>query len=165
MTTGEKIRIARKNAKLTQTQLADELGVSQAMIGQYENGVRNPKYETLDRIARVLDVKISELLPDTDYNRILGEKAEKAYMAILEQIVGLKGYTFGITEDDDTLYIKYPEGILKLYDDSIPDRLQDEIESYVEFKMQELKNKHINSFVYNDNFDFATRKTKNNTSE
>ena len=55
MTTGERIKAARKRAKMTQAALGLELGVSAPMIAQYENGARNPKYETLKKIAEALN--------------------------------------------------------------------------------------------------------------
>lgn len=58
MTTGEKIKEARKKAGLSQKELGDKLGVSQAMIGQYETGKRKPKLETLDKIAEALSVDV-----------------------------------------------------------------------------------------------------------
>ena len=54
MTIGEVIQMARKEAGLTQVQLGDMLGVSGAMIGQWENNLRNPKSETVGRIADAL---------------------------------------------------------------------------------------------------------------
>ncbi len=54
MTIGEVIQTARKEAGLTQVQLGDMLGVSGAMIGQWENNLRNPKSETVGRIADAL---------------------------------------------------------------------------------------------------------------
>lgn len=60
MTIGEKIRAVRKQKKISQQKLGKSLGVSQAMIAQYENGVRVPKIETLRRIATALKVPISE---------------------------------------------------------------------------------------------------------
>lgn len=62
---GTRIKTARKRAGMTQTELGNILGVSGSMIAQYETGARNPKYETLQRIADALTVDISELLtPD-----------------------------------------------------------------------------------------------------
>ncbi len=40
MIIGEKIKDARKKAKLSQKELGMKLGVSQAMIAQYESGKR-----------------------------------------------------------------------------------------------------------------------------
>lgn len=56
MTVGQRIRQARKEAKLTQTELGAKIGVSGSMIGQYENGLRNPKCDTLSRIATALGI-------------------------------------------------------------------------------------------------------------
>lgn len=61
MTTGERIKAARKKAKMTQAALGLELGVSGSMVAQYETGARNPKYKTLERIAEKLGVSVSYL--------------------------------------------------------------------------------------------------------
>jgi transcriptional regulator with XRE-family HTH domain len=61
MTVGENIRSARKAAGMTQKQLGEILGVSGSMIGQYENGLRNPKTGTIVRIANAIGVPNSEL--------------------------------------------------------------------------------------------------------
>ena len=56
MTTGELIKQARKQRNMSQKELAEKLGVSASMIGQYENDLRNPKLETIQRIANALEV-------------------------------------------------------------------------------------------------------------
>lgn len=60
-TVGARIRFLRKRTGLTQQELGDLLGVSGSLVGQYENGTRNPKYETLTKIARALDGDINWL--------------------------------------------------------------------------------------------------------
>ena len=63
MTTGERIKQARKSAGLTQTELADKIGVKYSAIHKYESGiVVNLKRETIDAIAKALNVKPSWLL-------------------------------------------------------------------------------------------------------
>lgn len=62
MTIGEKIRIIRKEKGLSQKQLGSLLGVSQQMIGQYENSPHEPKIETLRKIATALNMKLSDFL-------------------------------------------------------------------------------------------------------
>ena len=59
---GRKIKSIRRAAKLTQKQLGLALGVAEITVRQYENGQRQPKIETLQRIATALGVDISELL-------------------------------------------------------------------------------------------------------
>ncbi|TCS77099.1 helix-turn-helix protein [Muricomes intestini] len=64
MNTGERIKQARKQAKLSQGQLGKRVGISQQQIAQYENRVRNPKIETLKKIANALNVTPAEFLED-----------------------------------------------------------------------------------------------------
>lgn len=56
MSTGERIRRARKAAGLSQTNLASELGKSRSMIANYETDARTPDDETLAEIAEALGV-------------------------------------------------------------------------------------------------------------
>lgn len=55
-TIGQRIKEARIQANLSQKDLADKLGVSASMIGQYETHARVPKYETQLRIANALGI-------------------------------------------------------------------------------------------------------------
>ena len=70
MTVGEKIRSIRKEHGYTQKQLAEKIGFPPQRIGQYETGVRNPRIETLLKIAHALEVPITALL-DSDDEKIL----------------------------------------------------------------------------------------------
>ena len=63
MTTGERIKQARKAAGLTQTELAEKIGVKFSAIHKYESGmVVNLKRETIAALAEALDVKPSWLM-------------------------------------------------------------------------------------------------------
>lgn len=66
MTIGERIKNERKKAGLTQQELADRLGVSFANISQYENNKRNPKHETVFKIADAIGVNPYYLLYGVD---------------------------------------------------------------------------------------------------
>ena len=61
MTTGQYIKRARQKAGMTQAQLAEKLGIPYQSIGQWERDVRNPKLDTLKRIADALNISIQEL--------------------------------------------------------------------------------------------------------
>ena len=61
-TTGERIREARKKKGWSQVKLGKALEVSQQMIAQFENSKKSPKVETLEKIAKALDVPVGELL-------------------------------------------------------------------------------------------------------
>ena len=69
LTIGDRIRAIRKEKGLTQKELAEKLGVSSSMIGQYETNVRKPKIGTLQNIASALGVHLSEII-DVDLSDI-----------------------------------------------------------------------------------------------
>lgn len=62
---GQRIRTERKKLSLTQEQLAERTGVSDAYIGQIERGERSPTLETLVKLANRLGVTIDYLLLDS----------------------------------------------------------------------------------------------------
>lgn len=71
MTTGQNIHHFRLLKQMTQAQLADAIGTTTQNISQYERGVRNPKLETLRKIALALDCNISDL--DSSLSSILAD--------------------------------------------------------------------------------------------
>lgn len=62
MTTGERIKAARKKAGLTQKSLGEKCNMPDSQIRQYELGMVNPKIDTLNRIAEALSIPIAELM-------------------------------------------------------------------------------------------------------
>ena len=72
MTTGELIKQARQNSKMTQKELAEKVGVSYQMIQAWENNRRNPKTETLKKIAVALNVQWFELYSDDPHEQSRG---------------------------------------------------------------------------------------------
>lgn len=55
-TMGAKIKELREKAGMTQTELADRLGVSKSVISAYEKGIRNPSFKVLPLIAKTFNV-------------------------------------------------------------------------------------------------------------
>jgi transcriptional regulator with XRE-family HTH domain len=51
----------RKEAGLSQEQLADRVGTDLTQIGGLERGTRNPSYSTLLRIAEALDTTVGAI--------------------------------------------------------------------------------------------------------
>jgi len=86
---GENIRRIRKLRGLTQKELGEMLGATEAFVRAYECGRRNPKDVTLKKIARVLDV---------DYTILKGYKTERINEIELESDMGylLKDNTLAI---------------------------------------------------------------------
>lgn len=67
MTVGERIRAARKAKGLTQKQLGEACGIAEPTIRRYELGKLNPKYETLQKIAKPLGLEAWQLLPGKEF--------------------------------------------------------------------------------------------------
>jgi len=63
MTTGERIRAARKKAGLTQKQLSELTGIAEPTIRRYELGKLNPKYETVGKLAAAMNIPVSTVMP------------------------------------------------------------------------------------------------------
>jgi HTH-type transcriptional regulator, competence development regulator len=59
---GETIAKLRKEKGLSQYELADRLGFSRGKLSNYEQGSRQPDYDTLKKIADYFDVSIDHLL-------------------------------------------------------------------------------------------------------
>jgi transcriptional regulator with XRE-family HTH domain len=72
MTVGQRIRIARKEAGMTQEELASKMYVTHHCISMWERGLRQPKYETLSRITDAIGINVNRLLqtPMTNADRI-----------------------------------------------------------------------------------------------
>ena len=62
MELGQIIQEKRKKAGLTQKELAEKVGVATITIQQYERGLREPKIETVARIAEALNVSVPEFI-------------------------------------------------------------------------------------------------------
>ena len=87
MTTGELIREARKKKGLTQRELGELLGMSDVGVAQWEKGLRNPRLETRQRIAKALDIDVTALMRDSekeDYFDLFGTEQERVQLALGE---------------------------------------------------------------------------------
>lgn len=66
MTTGERIKEARKKRGFTQKELGTLSGTSEITIRQYEIGKRQPRMEQLHRIADALGIPVSSFLGESE---------------------------------------------------------------------------------------------------
>lgn len=70
MTTGEAIKKARIKAKMTQAMLAKKLNVTPQNISQYERDIKNPKKETLEKMADALGCSKWDLMATTTFEEL-----------------------------------------------------------------------------------------------
>lgn len=83
------LKYLRKEQGLTQTELASKLGVSRSTIGMYENGEREPDFETLGTIAEFFGVDMNFLLgssadPRLENNYYLDDEVAELAQEIYE---------------------------------------------------------------------------------
>lgn len=65
---GENFRNCRKEAKLTQEQVANYFGIKQSSVSDWENNISRPEYEKLFELAKLYNVSLCELLDYDDNN-------------------------------------------------------------------------------------------------
>ncbi|MCY7691783.1 helix-turn-helix domain-containing protein [Bacillus altitudinis] len=70
---GDRLRILRKNKKLSQEKVGSVFGLAESTISMYERNNREPDYATLVKFAEFFNVSIDYLLTGKDYS----QKAEK----------------------------------------------------------------------------------------
>ena len=97
MTLGDKIRFIRKEKGLTQKELANKLETTQQNLAQYENGKRQPKIETIKKIAVALGISENRLLEWDDPDLSI------AMLEIIERDLLGKPY---LSENDRNYYIE-----------------------------------------------------------
>ena len=62
----ERLKNLRKQAYLTQVDVADKLGISQPAYASWERGIKKPTQENLVKIAQVLNVSIDYLVGNSE---------------------------------------------------------------------------------------------------
>lgn len=85
------IRI-RKAKNLTQFKLAEKADLSTGLIGELENGHRNPTLGTIDKIAQALDIPAYQLFIDCNKKNadVSGLSNEEKRKLIIELINSLQ---------------------------------------------------------------------------
>lgn len=62
----ERLKNLRKQAHLTQTDVAEKLGISQQAYASWERGIKKPTQDNLVKIAQILNVSIDYLVGNSD---------------------------------------------------------------------------------------------------
>ncbi|NDO46015.1 helix-turn-helix transcriptional regulator [Clostridium sp. MD294] len=64
MSLAENVRTKRKQAKMTQKQLAKKVGVTSSYISQIENDIKDPTMRVGGKIAKVLGCTLDDLIKE-----------------------------------------------------------------------------------------------------
>ena len=77
MDIGEKLKSLRKAKEISVYKLSQLSGVSETHIRDLERGVRNPSFDTLNRIAAQLGISLSELINESDEISFLNKREKE----------------------------------------------------------------------------------------
>ena len=134
MTIGENIRRIRQERGLTQRQLGELVGASEAYIRAYESGRRNPKPASLEKIAEALAVN-PEVLTNSDFD---GIKAIHRLFQIFRQY---DGHLFEYQDKDGNDMVGISFGTLALMNSWL-DRYEEYMEEVEECnKIKDVKSR------------------------
>ncbi len=62
MVFGKNFKKLRQEAKLSQKEVANQLGIYQSNVSDWENDVSRPEYEKLIQLTKIYDCSVAELL-------------------------------------------------------------------------------------------------------
>lgn len=80
-----RLRELRKIRNLKQKQVADLIHIHASMISAYENGLKNPSYNTLIKLSRLYGVTVDYLIgSETVKGDILSELKGKSRLMMIE---------------------------------------------------------------------------------
>lgn len=96
-----RLKIYRKNMGLTQQQVADIIGVRRSSYSYYEIGKSRPKLEAMNKLAKLYNTSVDELMSDTD--SINSE--ENDYVTSTEQGIDEKFYN--LSDLEKVLVLKF----------------------------------------------------------
>ena len=103
MTFADRLKEVRKDAGLTQAELAKELGVSTGSVAMWETEKRNPDYEMLNKISELFNKKIDYVLgfsedssprnpKDGSAGSVINIEVEESQANIFRQYMRLDAY-------------------------------------------------------------------------
>ena len=94
----ERLKNLRKQAHLTQVDVANKLGISQPAYASWERGIKKPTQENLVKISKVLNVSIDYLVGTSD------EGVKEDELDNVELLFRMNSK--GLTEDEKEIFKK-----------------------------------------------------------
>lgn len=112
MKIGYNIKKYRENKGLTVEDLEKKTGIPKSVIWIFENNRKSPKYETLNMIAKALNIKLSNLLEGTNLpNEEILAFDESNYPWVKENLYVFQEHKYYIEENGEFITIDDEEGL------------------------------------------------------
>ncbi|WP_288745491.1 helix-turn-helix domain-containing protein [uncultured Enterococcus sp.] len=146
MKQNEKIRQLRVKQGFTQKELGERSGIGESTIRKYELGQRNPKLETLNKIASALGVSASSLLDDKEnsFSETMYKRNFNSTLSLIEEVNLKISSTGSIVKEiieEGYLWIDTPDSSFEITQKEL-EELNEKLESYAKFAINELEQKH-----------------------
>lgn len=145
MNFSQKLKELRTEKGISKVTMAKKLDIPYTTYNNYENG-REPKYETLRKIARILNVTLNELLGDNGFNKYMDDiKNEWAhpemhnYMRFINNLQAIN-YTLNGDESEGYMRLANAKHTIEVTEDEISELIS-EVDSYLLFRIEQLKKK------------------------
>ena len=123
---GKRLRVARKEKRLSQKELQALTGIKDSMISGFECGVREPNVANLAKLAHALDMTMDDLYFGDESNRFIENAPNKGMKIVncfteltLDEVVWrVEGYDedYGVVEPPYIVIHKHVREIKRLLD-------------------------------------------------
>lgn len=97
---GDNLKLLRKRKKLSQEEIANELGLTRSSYSGYENGVAEPNLSTLMKFSNFYNISLDKLIK-RDLNKISEAEWEKLDKGIDADVEGKNVRILAMTVDQD----------------------------------------------------------------
>lgn len=152
---GSRIKELRISKNITQREMANKLNLSYSTYSNYENNYREPKFETIEKVAEILGVTVDYLI-GSDSSEKLNNEYEKNRGVFIDYLYSL-GFSVE-TPLDPTGYPSYHcigynnRDDFKVVDANIFNDFQVECNKYITYLMNNLleKSMDIEDFIENN---------------
>ena len=140
----QRLKELRTEKGVSKVTMAKELNIPYTTYNNYENG-REPKFDILKKIARILNVTLSELLEDNFKNYLSDMKDDwthpemRNYMRFVNNLEAIN-YTLNGDESEGSMWLANNNRTIEVTEDEI-NELISEVDTYLLFRIVQLKKK------------------------
>lgn len=99
---GENLKLLRKRKKVSQEEIANDLGLTRSSYSGYENGVAEPSLDTLIKFSEYFDISLDKMIK-TNLARISEEEWDKLDRGISADIEGKNLRILATTVNEDNI--------------------------------------------------------------
>ena len=108
-TFGQRLSRLRKQSELTQSDIADRLGVTPQAVSKWENDQASPDIDILIRLSDIFSISVDELLGKQRPVAVVAEKKSEKELEKLVFRIEVK------SEDGDTVNVNLPLALVKVF--------------------------------------------------